>query len=118
MGQLKGITLEGFKYPLKDYDLDAASSRCISNELVEETEDERANTRIAAQHAGTVLKLNTQKKISNVQIASRHRDEFVQDLFLGRFSSLEQIHSRARAYNWHFQGGCDGGGDGVRRRRP
>ena len=69
-----------------------------------ETEDERANTRIAAQHAGTVLKLNTQKKISNVQIASRHRDEFVQDLFLGRFSSLEQIHSRARAYNWHFQG--------------
>ena len=33
LGQLKGITLEGFKYPLKDYDLDAASSRCISNEL-------------------------------------------------------------------------------------
>lgn len=37
LGQIKGITLRGFKYPLKDFDLDAASSRCISNELEEET---------------------------------------------------------------------------------
>lgn len=37
LGQIKGITLRGFKYPLKDFDLDAASSRCISNELEEES---------------------------------------------------------------------------------
>ncbi|MDO5416734.1 MAG: thiamine diphosphokinase [Lachnospiraceae bacterium] len=37
LGEIKGITLEGFKYPLTDYDLEAASSRCISNELAEET---------------------------------------------------------------------------------
>ncbi len=36
-GEIKGITLDGFRYPLTDYDLDAASSRCISNELSEET---------------------------------------------------------------------------------
>ncbi len=35
-GEIKGITLTGFQYPLTDYDLDAASSRCISNELAEE----------------------------------------------------------------------------------
>jgi thiamine pyrophosphokinase len=31
-----GITLTGFKYPLLDYDLFLGSTRCISNELVEE----------------------------------------------------------------------------------
>lgn len=36
-GEIKGITLTGFQYPLTDFDLDAASSRCISNELAEET---------------------------------------------------------------------------------
>lgn len=37
LGEIKGITLTGFSYPLDDYDLDVASSRCISNELSEET---------------------------------------------------------------------------------
>ena len=37
LGEIRGITLEGFKYPLQDYDLEAASSRCISNELTEES---------------------------------------------------------------------------------
>lgn len=36
LGKIEGITLEGFAYPLKDYDLDAGSSRCISNELQQE----------------------------------------------------------------------------------
>lgn len=30
-GDVKGITLKGFKYPLIDYDLQVGSSRCISN---------------------------------------------------------------------------------------
>lgn len=33
LGKIEGITLEGFCYPLTDYTLDVASSRCISNEL-------------------------------------------------------------------------------------
>lgn len=37
LGEIRGITLEGFRYPLEDYDLEAASSRCISNELAEDT---------------------------------------------------------------------------------
>ena len=37
LGEIRGITLEGFKYPLEDYTLKMGSSRCISNELVEET---------------------------------------------------------------------------------
>lgn len=36
LGKIEGITLEGFYYPLADYDLDVGSSRCISNELKEE----------------------------------------------------------------------------------
>ncbi len=37
LGEIRGITLEGFKYPLEDYDLEAGSSRCISNELAGDT---------------------------------------------------------------------------------
>lgn len=33
LGMIKGICLEGFSYPLTDYDLDVGSSRCICNEL-------------------------------------------------------------------------------------
>lgn len=36
LGKIEGICLEGFSYPLTDYDLDVGSSRCISNELNEE----------------------------------------------------------------------------------
>lgn len=36
LGRICGITLTGFLYPLDNYDLDAASSRCISNELLDE----------------------------------------------------------------------------------
>lgn len=36
LGRISGITLTGFLYPLDNYDLDAASSRCISNQLIGE----------------------------------------------------------------------------------
>ncbi len=35
-GDVTGITLRGFKYPLKDFTLRCGDSRCISNELLEE----------------------------------------------------------------------------------
>ena len=31
---VKGITLNGFKYPLTDFQMDLGSTRCISNELI------------------------------------------------------------------------------------
>lgn len=68
-------------------------------------EEVRLNTDIAAQHAGTVLKLSIQKHISNMQIESKHRDEFVQDLLLGRFTSLDRVHQRSQVYGWRFQRG-------------
>ena len=34
--EVKGITLEGFKYPLREADISIGTSLCISNELVEE----------------------------------------------------------------------------------
>lgn len=32
--EVKGVTLKGFKYPLTEYQIDIGSSRCISNELI------------------------------------------------------------------------------------
>lgn len=32
--EVKGLTLKGFKYPLTEYQIDIGSSRCISNELI------------------------------------------------------------------------------------
>ena len=61
--------------------------------------------KIAVQHAGTVLKLNCQKEISNQQIESKHRDEFVQGLLLDSFSSIEEINARKSIYGWTFDRG-------------
>jgi purine catabolism regulator len=60
---------------------------------------------IAVQHASTVLKLNSQKEISNRQIESRHRDEFVQGLLLDTFSSTVEIDARQSIYGWSFKNG-------------
>lgn len=50
---------------------------------------------IAVEHGSTVLKLNIQRQISNLQIESKYRDEFVQKLLFGDFTSLERIHAKA-----------------------
>ncbi len=59
----------------------------------------------AIQHASTVLKLDSQKKISNWQIETRHRDVFVQGLLLNTFSSVEEINARKSIYGWTFENG-------------
>lgn len=59
---------------------------------------------IAIEHASTVIKLNVQRKISNIQIESKYRDEFVQDLILNNITSSEEIQSRSRLYGWNFEG--------------
>ncbi|MGM0470965.1 MAG: PucR family transcriptional regulator, partial [Bacillota bacterium] len=58
---------------------------------------------IALEHAKTVLKLNIQKKISNHQIESRYRDEFVQDLIFNNINSLQEVIERAKLYQWSFK---------------
>jgi thiamine pyrophosphokinase len=35
-GDVEGLTLTGFKYPLNNYTVKFGSTRCISNELIEE----------------------------------------------------------------------------------
>jgi purine catabolism regulator len=63
---------------------------------------------IALEHASTVLKLNMQKKISNYQIETRYRDEFVQDLIMNNVKSLEEVKNRAEIYGWNFDKGVRG----------
>ncbi len=60
---------------------------------------------IAVEHASTILKLEIQRKISNLQIETRYRDEFIQDLILNNVKSLEEIHNRAKLYDWNFDEG-------------
>lgn len=61
--------------------------------------------KISIEHASTVLKLEIQKKISNLQIETRYRDEFIYDLLLNNIKSLEEIRNRARLYEWNFDNG-------------
>jgi purine catabolism regulator len=71
----------------------------------EENIDISSFQEIAVEHASTVLKLNIQRQISNFQIESKYRDEFVQELLLGDFTSLEQINEKASLYGWKFNKG-------------
>lgn len=58
---------------------------------------------IGIEHASTILKLEIQKKISNLQIETRYRDEFVQDLLLNNIKSEQEIINRAKIYDWNFK---------------
>ncbi|MGM0603360.1 MAG: PucR family transcriptional regulator [Bacillota bacterium] len=58
---------------------------------------------IVLGHAITVLKLDIQNKISNHQIESKYREQFVQDLIFNNIQSLEEIKTRADLYNWEFR---------------
>ncbi|MCM1989423.1 PucR family transcriptional regulator [Oceanirhabdus seepicola] len=60
---------------------------------------------IAIEHASSVIKLQIQKKISNQQIESKYRNEFVQDLITDNLNSLEELNRRAEFYGWHFDKG-------------
>ncbi|AYD39680.1 PucR family transcriptional regulator [Clostridium fermenticellae] len=60
---------------------------------------------IAVEHASTVLKLEIQKKISNVQIEERYKDEFVRDLIINNIKTPEEVKSRSRLYGWNLSSG-------------
>lgn len=63
------------------------------------------NQNIALQHGGTVIILYIQKRISNNQIASKFRDEFIHDIIYNNINSELELHNRANLYNWNFDNG-------------
>ncbi|MEG2257641.1 MAG: PucR family transcriptional regulator ligand-binding domain-containing protein [Lachnospiraceae bacterium] len=63
------------------------------------------NQNIALEHAGVILILDTQKRISNNQIASRFRDEFIHDIIYNNINSEIEFHNRATLYHWDFTNG-------------
>jgi purine catabolism regulator len=60
---------------------------------------------ISLEHAMTVLKLNIQKKISNHQIETKYRDQFIHDLLFNNIQSLKEVKKRASLYDWTFDKG-------------
>lgn len=51
-------------------------------------------------HASTALKLIAQKYISNMEIESRYRDGFVQDIVLNNIKSFQEVIKRGKIYGW------------------
>ncbi len=51
-------------------------------------------------HASTALKLIAQKYISNMEIESRYRDGFVQDIVLNNIKNLQEVIKRGKIYGW------------------
>lgn len=60
---------------------------------------------IAIEHASTVLKLEIQKKISNMQVEERYRGEFVRDLIINNINTIEEVRNRSKLYGWDFSTG-------------
>lgn len=62
-------------------------------------------TQNALIHGSTVLKLELQRKESDLYRESRRRDEFVFDLLYNRISSEEEIRHRSGFIDWDSSGG-------------
>lgn len=75
----------------------------LMHDINNETLNEYAE--IALEHAATVLKLNVQNKISNLQVERRYRSEFVQDIIMKNIKSIEEVKNRAKIYGWTFDSG-------------
>lgn len=55
------------------------------------------------RHANTALILDTQKKISSMQIENRHKNEFVQDIITNNIKSKIEVEKRANTFGWSFK---------------
>jgi len=51
-------------------------------------------------HANTALILDVQKKISSLQIETRHKNEFVQDIIMDNIKFKEEVNKRAEIFGW------------------
>ncbi|MDL2254110.1 PucR family transcriptional regulator ligand-binding domain-containing protein [Ruminococcaceae bacterium OttesenSCG-928-I18] len=59
---------------------------------------------IVVEHASTIIKLEIQKKISNLQIERKYRDQFVQDILFQNIKSGDEVEKRGRVFSWQFEG--------------
>lgn len=60
---------------------------------------------IAVEHAGTVLKLEIMRILSNLEIENRHRSEFVLDIISNSDRYSDEINNKAAIYGWDFSKG-------------
>lgn len=60
--------------------------------------------RITLEHAATYVKLMMQKKISNMQVEKRFRDQFVQDIIFNNIKNDSELLQRSRLFGWEFKG--------------
>lgn len=90
-------------YPInidkKNYGYIIISNEKIKNKYVSEY------NKMVVEHASTVLKLDIQKKISNMQIEEKYRNEFVRDLITNNIKTSEEVKNRSKLYNWNFNAG-------------
>lgn len=59
---------------------------------------------IILEHAATIIKLQIQQRISNMEIESRYRDQFVRDIIYNNIKSKEELEYRGKNYHWFFEG--------------
>lgn len=60
---------------------------------------------IAVEHAGTVLRLEIRRMLSNMEAENRHRNEFVLDIISNSNRYTNEINSKAAIYGWDFSRG-------------
>jgi purine catabolism regulator len=99
---LKNLSLKYKIYPVK-IDFKIYGYLVYSNISLGNIPNEYS--RIAIKHASTALKLEIQKKISNLEIENRHKNEFVQDIILNNIKYPEEIKNRAKLYGWSYENG-------------
>lgn len=60
------------------------------------------DSEIILRHANTALVLDYQKSLSSMQIETRHKNEFVQDILMKNIKYQEEVERRSGIYNWKF----------------
>lgn len=103
--ELDHRSIEELKTTFKPYDIVIENKTYGYIIILEEDSTLGEYDRIAMEHASTVLKLEIQKLISNKQIETGYRDEFIQDLIMNNIKSLEEILNRSKLYDWNFDDG-------------
>lgn len=102
---------EGKRYNsiLKDFDTYAIKNDITTYGLIimgETSKITMESCNIALEHAATILILDTQKRISNSQIAGKYRDELVHDIIYDNINTENELINRARLYGWDFRAGA------------
>lgn len=59
---------------------------------------------VALDQASIVLKLTIQRRISNIEIENRYRNDFIYDIVHGNIKYYAEMEKRSRLYGWHLQG--------------